>query len=213
MPRSLVVGNGNVLVGFDANYSVRDIYFPRVGDANQTMGNICRTGFFIDGRFAWLDNPAWDRKLGYVEDSLVTDVTLTHPALGITVKFADYVDLARNWFIRNVEVTSPAGFKVGRAFFHYDWYIEGSDIGNTVAFDPRHRGVIAYKGNRYFLVGGQTAGAEFGIDTWANGKKGNGLDGTWRDAEDGVLGRNPIEQGSVDCTVGFELGPGAAGES
>jgi hypothetical protein len=29
-----VVGNGNVLVGFDANYSVRDIYFPRVGDAD-----------------------------------------------------------------------------------------------------------------------------------------------------------------------------------
>ena len=50
MPRSLVIGNGNVLVGFDANYSVRDIYFPRVGDANQTMGNVCRTGFFIDGK-------------------------------------------------------------------------------------------------------------------------------------------------------------------
>src|SRR6266851_7227850 len=126
VPRSLVLGNGNTLVGFDATYSVRDIYFPRVGDANHTMGNVCRTGFFIDGRFAWLTDPAWDRQLGYVEDSLVTDVTLNHPTLGITVKFADYVDLARNWFIRNVEVTSPAGFKVGRVFFHYDWYIEGS---------------------------------------------------------------------------------------
>ena len=97
MPRSLVIGNGNVLVGFDANYSVRDLYFPRVGDANQTMGNVCRTGFFIDGRFAWLDDPAWERHLGYAEDSLVSDVTLKHPGLGITVKFADYVDLARNW--------------------------------------------------------------------------------------------------------------------
>jgi len=59
VPRSLVVGNGNVLVGFDANYSVRDIYFPRVGDANQTMGNVCRTGFFIDGKFAWLEDAGW----------------------------------------------------------------------------------------------------------------------------------------------------------
>jgi glucoamylase len=168
VPRSLVVGNGNVLVGFDANYSVRDIYYPRVGDTNQTMGNVCRTGFFVDGRFAWVDDPAWDRDLGYAEDSLVTDVTLKHATLGITVKVADYVDLARNWFIRKLDISSPAAFTTGRAFFHYDWYIDGTDIGNTVAFDPRHRGIIAYKGNRYFLIGGH-CGQEFGIHTWANG--------------------------------------------
>ncbi|MDQ6880313.1 MAG: glycoside hydrolase family 15 protein [Candidatus Dormibacteraeota bacterium] len=210
MPRSLVIGNGNVLVGFDANYSVRDIYFPRVGDTNQTMGNVCRTGFFIDGRFAWIEDAGWERQLRYAEDSLVTAVTLKHPRLGITVKFEDFVDLARNWFIRNVEVSSEAGFTTGRVFFHYDWYIEGSDLGNTVAYDPRHRGVIAYKGNRYFLVGGDS-GPDFGIDTWANGRKGGGASGTWVDAEDGELGRNPIEQGSVDCTIGFNLTPVAPG--
>ncbi|TAN31974.1 glycoside hydrolase family 15 protein [bacterium] len=211
VPRSLVIGNGNVLVGFDATYTVRDLYFPRVGDANQTMGNDCRTGFFIDGKFAWLDDAGWDRRLGYAVDSLVSDVTLKHAGLGITVRFEDYVDLARNWFIRNVEVTSDRGFTTGRAFFHYDWFIEGSDIGNTVAFDPRHRGIIAYKANRYFLIGGRS-GQDFGISTWANGKKGNGLAGTWVDAEDGILGKNPIEQGSVDCTVGFDFGPGALGQ-
>jgi GH15 family glucan-1,4-alpha-glucosidase len=207
-----VIGNGNVLVGFDANYSVRDIYFPRVGDANQTMGNLCRTGFFIDGRFAWLEDPGWTRDIGYVEDSLVSAVTLTHPGLGITVKFEDYVDLARNWLIRGVEISSPRGFGSGRVFFHYDWYIEGSDLGNTVAYDPRHRGILAYKANRYFLIGGLTA-SDWGISTWANGKKGNGAQGTWVDAEDGVLGKNPIEQGSVDCTVGFELGTAGPNQS
>jgi GH15 family glucan-1,4-alpha-glucosidase len=204
VPRSLVVGNGNVLVGFDANYSVRDMYFPRVGDTNQTMGNVCRTGFFIDGKFAWVEDSGWERQLGYQEDSLVSAVTLKHPRLGITVKFKDFVDLARNWFIRILEVSSQAGFTTGRVFFHYDWYIEGSDLGNTVAYDPRHRAVIAYKGNRYFLVGGDPGHAS-GIDAWANGKKGGGLAGTWVDAEDGELGRNPIEQGSVDCTIGFNL--------
>jgi GH15 family glucan-1,4-alpha-glucosidase len=212
VPRSLVLGNGNVLVGFDAGYTVRDLYFPRVGESNHTMGNPCRTGFFIDGKFAWVDDAAWERRLGYAEDSLVSDVTMKHSRLGITVKFEDFVDLARNWFIRNVTVTSPAGFQIGRVFFHYDWYIEGSDIGNTVLFDPRHRGVIAYKGNRYFMIGG-SAGPEFGVTTWANGKKGNGLLGTWVDAEDGILGKNPIEQGSVDCTIGFDFGPAASNEA
>ena len=211
MPRSIVIGNGNVLVGFDGTYTVRDLYFPRVGDTNQTMGNACRTGFFIDGQFAWLDDPAWDRDLEYAKDSLVTNVTMKHPRLGISVRFEDFVDMARDWFIRTIEVVSPSGFKVGRVFFHYDWYIEGSDIGNTVLYEPRHRSVIAYKANRYFLLGG-ISGPEFGISTWANGKKGNGAAGTWVDAEDGILGRNPIEQGSVDCTIGFEIGPSAPGE-
>ena len=211
MPRSLVLGNGSVLIGFDATYSVRDIYFPRVGDANQTMGNTCHTGFFIDGKFAWLEDGAWQRSIGYAQDSLVSNVVLSHPGLGISVKFEDYVDLARNWFIRNIQVASAAGFKAGRVFFHYDWYIEGSDIGNTVLYEPGRRCVIAYKANRYFLIGGQSEG-DYGISTWANGKKGNGLEGTWVDAEDGVLGKNPIEQGSVDCTVGFDLGAVAANQ-
>jgi len=151
-------------VGFDANYSVRDLFFPRVGDANQTMGNVCRTGFFIDGKFAWVEEAGWERQLAYAEDSLVTAVTLKNSRLGITVKFEDFVDLARNWFIRNIEVSSDTGFNIGRAFFHYDWYIEGSDLGNTVAYDPRHKAIIAYKANRYFLVGGD-AGPGFGIDS------------------------------------------------
>ena len=200
MPRSLVIGNGNVLVSFDANYFVRDLYFPRVGDINHTMGNVCRTGFFIDGKFAWLDDSEWDRHLDYAEDSLVSDVTLAHPGLGITVRFEDFVDLARNWFIRNVEVTSATGFKVGRVFFHYDWFIEGTDIGNTVLYEPRHRGLIAYKANRYFMIGGLSE-SDFGISTWANGKKGNGLQGTWVDAEDGILGKNPIAALGVSRTV------------
>src|SRR5207245_9508113 len=96
-------------------------------------------------------------------------------------------------------------FVGGRVVLRYGRFLEGSAVGNTMLYEPRHRGVIAYKANRYFLMGGQCDSA-FGVTTWANGKKGNGLAGTWVDAEDGVLGQNPIEQGSVDCTVGFDLG-------
>ena len=204
-----MIGNGNVLVGFDANYLMRDVYYPRVGDMNHTMGNVCRTGLYIDGKFSWLLDDGWDRKMGYAEDSLVSDVTMANSRLGISVRFQDFVDLARNWLVRNVTVTPSAGFTVGRVFFHYDWYIDGSDIGNTVLYDPRSRSVIAYKANRYFLMGGQ-CDSSFGVSTWATGKKGNGAMGTWVDAQDGVLGKNPIEQGSVDCTVGFDLGSVAA---
>jgi hypothetical protein len=212
MPRSVVIGNGNVLVGYDANYSIRDLFFPHVGLENQTVGNVCRTGFFVDGRFAWLEDPAWQRRLGYWQDTLVTDVTLTHPGLGITVHFADFVDMVRDYLIRKVRITSVNPVANLRAFFHHDWYMRESDLGTTVLYEPEHRAVIAYKGDRWALAGGN-CGDEFGISSWATGKKGVGLAGTWVDAEDGELGRNPIDQGSVDSTIAFHLGALGAGES
>src|SRR5947199_10337053 len=142
-------------MGFDANYSLRDIYYPRVGDANHTMGNLCRTGFFIDGRFAWLYDGGWTRSLGYAQDSLVSDVTLSHARLGISVRFEDYVDLARNWFIRNLVVTSAAGFNSGAVFFHYDWFFDGSDIINIVHLHLRHRCFYAIMAARYFMICGK----------------------------------------------------------
>ena len=211
MPRSIVIGNGRVLVNYDAAYAVRDIYFPRVGEDNQTMGNLCRTGFWVDGRFAWISDPAWERKLGYQEDTMVTDVTLRHPALGIQVEFSDYVDMARDYFVRHLTLTSAAGFEAARAFFHYDWFLGGTDIGNTVLYDAKHQAVLAYKSDAYFLLGGVAAGVR-GVTSWACGKKGGGNLGTWVDAEDGVLGRNPIEQGAVDCVVQFDLPAAGAGE-
>ena len=84
MPRSFVIGNGNLLVGYDANYDVRDLFFPYVGMENQTVGNVCRTGFWIDGKFAWVGDPAWKRQIGYWGDTLpsglVFDATSPGPA-------------------------------------------------------------------------------------------------------------------------------------
>src|SRR5205807_10665101 len=67
------------------------------------------------------------------------------------------------------------------------------------------RGLVAYKGQRCFAACGQV-GNRVGLDGYACGKKDvNGAQGTWRDAEDGVLGNNPIEQGSVDMTLALDL--------
>src|SRR5438105_4275187 len=128
MPRSFVIGNGNLLVGFDANYDVRDLFYPYVGMENQTVGNVCRTGFWIDGKFAWVGDPAWKRQIGYWGDTLVGDVTLTHPDLGLTVHFEDYVDMVRDYFIRNLRLTVSQPAEQVRVFFHHDWWIRGQDL-------------------------------------------------------------------------------------
>src|SRR5262245_25520885 len=122
---------------------------------------------------------------------------------GWQVTCTDYVDMGRNFLVRNLQLSTERGYDSARAFFHYDWFVDESEIGNTVFYEPRYRAVIAYRGERYFLVGGDAG--ELGISSWACGKKGGNASGTWVDAEDGSLGRNPIEQGSVDCTVQLNL--------
>jgi GH15 family glucan-1,4-alpha-glucosidase len=92
-----------------------------------------------------------------------------------------------------------------RLFFHFDPSIRGSAVGDTANYDPSTNAIVMYKDDAYFLVNGADS-AKAGIDHWAIGtKRLGGAEGTWRDAEDGVLGRNAISQGSVDATVGFAM--------
>ena len=226
MPRDLPLANGHLLVNFDANYDLRDIYWPHVGERNQTQGHVSRTGVWVDGAFAWLSDPAWQRARHYEADTLVTSVTLTHPSLQITLEFSDTVDFDRDLFMRKVRATNGADHqREVRLFFHHDWHLWEIEGGNTVFYHPTLKVLVAYKDGCYFfvdgLVGDEGAGgpqgtrtADEGIHQWATGTKEiNGTEGTWRDAEDGELQCNPITQGSVDSTAAFHLGTLAPGQS
>ena len=79
-------------------------------------------------------------------------------------------------------------------------------------YEPALDSIIHYKRNRYFLIGGSAQTK--GLHQFATGyKEQPGREGTWRDAEDGLLEGNTIAQGSVDSAVSFELDllPGSTG--
>jgi GH15 family glucan-1,4-alpha-glucosidase len=214
MPRDLSLANGSLQVMFDAAYRLRDIYFPNIGKENHTTGHTCRFGVFGDGRLAWVDERGWERRVGYEADTLVTDVTLTHTGLRVRLRVRDAVDFHENLYVREVTVENLAPHTRDlRLFFHQDFHLYGSEIGDTALYDPRLQAVLHYKGHRYFLVNVQTeAGA--GVEEWAIGiKEFQGAEGTWRDAEDGLLGRNPIAQGAVDSTVAVRVTAAGGGRA
>ncbi len=203
MPRDLPIGNGNLLINFDANYNIRDIYYPYVGQENHTLGDPCRTGLWVDGDFLWLDDPSWSRVANYAHDTLVTQVTLANDRLGLALAISDTVDFEHDLFIRQINVVNHRqAVRHLRFFFHYAVNLYSSDIGDTVYYQPKLKAILAYRGQRYFLLNGQVGG-EVGLSAYACGQKTHGAEGTWRDAEDGELSGNPIAQGSVDCTVGM----------
>lgn len=212
MPRDLPVGNGRVLINFDKEYHIRDIYYPHVGQENQTIGHVNQFGVWADGKFAWM-GAGWDIRRHYSKESLVTDVQLHHDELQLDIRIHDLVDYYHDIFVREIHVTDLSNKKRDvRLFFHQDFHIAETEVGDTAFFDPRSTSVIHYKKKRWFLVNGSTAN-KTGIQEWSIGNKEvNGSEGTWRDAEDGILGGNGIAQGSVDSTVGIRLDVPAGGK-
>ncbi|WP_447972406.1 glycoside hydrolase family 15 protein [Nitrospira sp. Kam-Ns4a] len=219
MPRDLPLGNGSLLVNVDATYQLRDLYWPHVGLENHTNGHVCRFGVWVDGRFRWLDDPGWSRRLRYAPATLVAEVELSHPDLQLELVCHDAVDFHENLYLRRVDVSNPTEMpRDVRLFFHHDLYISSHETGDTAYYEPERRAVYHYKGPRWFLANAATPGRRpedapdtvegwhIGVHQWACGHKGvQSLQGTWKDAEDGQLSGNPIAQGSVDSTVAVHL--------
>jgi glucoamylase len=206
MPRDIPIGNGRLLVTFDQKYQIRDFYFPHPGRENQSVGGPFRFGVWVDGTFSWVSSEDWSRDLRYKEDTLVTEVRLRSDRLALAMISNDAVDFYENVFLRQLVVDNLSDrAREVRVFFHQDFQISESAIGDTAYWDPSTRGIIHYKRNRYFLIVCQTAEKSC-FDQWATGNKEfNGAEGTWRDAEDGSLQGNPISQGMVDSTVGLSI--------
>lgn len=207
MPRDLPIGNGSLLINFDSLYQVRDLYFPHVGKENHSAGHPFRFGVWMNGLFRWIDDPRWERVLDYDGDSLVTKVALHHPDLPIAIVSNDTVDFHENVYIRRLNVTNESDRPVDvRFFFHHDFHMYENDVGDTAYYEPQRKVVFHYKDLRWFLINGYRSADAVGVDQFATGQKEvQGLEGTWRDAEDGKLSGNPIAQGSVDSTIGLHL--------
>ncbi|NVM25252.1 MAG: glycoside hydrolase family 15 protein [Desulfobacterales bacterium] len=205
MPRDIPVGNGKLLVCFDEQYCIRELYFPHVGKENHVTGNCFRFGVWVDSQFSWVETD-WDRDLRYESDTLVTTVNLYHKRLGIRFVCHDAVDFHENCYLREISLQNlhPKTREI-RLFFSHDFDISGNSVGDTAAYDPKTGGVVHYKGPRYFLANGFVNEGE-GLAQFATGQKGiGGKEGTFRDAEDGLLSGNAIAQGSVDSVIALSL--------
>ena len=218
MPRDIPVGNGNFLICFDSDYQIRDVYFPYVGQENHAGWGPCRFGVWTDGRLVWTSDPGWQKSLKYLKETLATDVALLHEHLGVRMRCSDAVDFNRNVFVKRIEVTNLSDRRRDiRLFLQQDLSMYGTKVGDTAYYDPRLSAIVHYRGARYMLAAfsrkAPDGSDKHGVDMFATGTCGfRGAEGTWRDAEDGALGGNPISQGAVDSTIGLTLtlDPGAS---
>ncbi|MBI3163292.1 MAG: glycoside hydrolase family 15 protein [Chloroflexi bacterium] len=205
MPRDIPVGNGSLLINFDSNYQLRDLYWPHVGLENHTAGHPFRFGVWVDGQFSWVSQDDWQRSLEYEPATLVTNVNLVNNKLGLRLLVKDVVDFHENLYLRQITIHNDRDQeREVRLFFSHDFHIGGYEVGDSAYYEPERKALFHYKGKRWFLVNAakELQGKnDLGLDQWAVGTKEiNGQEGTWRDAEDGWLSGNAVAQGSVDST-------------
>lgn len=206
MPRPLVVGNGEMLITFDAGLNMRDLYYPYVGQWNHIQGNKNSLGVWVEGQFSWVDESGWERSLKYRKETLVTCVELVNKKLQLSITINDAVHYHDNIYIKRVVLKNTANrTREIRLFFNHDLSIDETEVGDTAVYEPEPApGVLYhYKKAKYFLINGISN--KGGIYQYATGtKRFAGAEGTWRDAEDGHLQGNPIAQGSVDSTISLK---------
>jgi len=198
MARDLPLSNGNLLVNFDLDYNVRDIYYPYVGEENHTLRCVSRTGVWVGGRFSWLSDPAWKKTMLYEQDTLVTEVVAVNEELGLTLSFHDIVCHDHDIFLRQVGISNQdSSPREVRLFFHYAFRMMGTEQSGTLYYHPHLKGLVAYQNQRYFLLSG-ASGTGVGPSGWTVGTRD---DGPWRDAEDGRLEQAPISWGSTGGVI------------
>ncbi len=207
MARSVTVGNGNMLVGLDDRGQVRDLYFPYVGEANHVSGasgnHVHHIGVFADGEISWLDSPDWKITIGAEEDTSIGSMFAENMKLGITLSSRDAVHNEENIFLRHFTVHNHRSeTRTVKLFLAQQFRIFESRRGDTGFYDPRVNAIIHYKGETTLLVNavaGEKPFSEYNIGLFGI----EGREGTYLDANDGVLEKNPIEHGSVDSVLGL----------
>jgi len=206
MNKQLVLANGELCVALNQHSLVERLFFPHVGAELHTAGSTHRLGIWIDGKISWLDSGDWQIRSKYLSEALVGHTVATNQEIGILLEFEDFVDADKNSFIRNIHlVNMHPEQRCVRLFLHQAFNIsDRRQPRDTAQYMSEEEAILHYSGRRAFMVGGKNdIGQPF--NQYSVGLFGDGLDGTWRDAEDGELSGHSSECGQVDSTIGFSL--------
>lgn len=201
----MVLGNGNTLVCLDKFGQVRDFYFPYAGQENHVGPNqMHKIGVFVDGKIHWIDDEEWDIDIKLERNTMVSKMKAFNGIARISMESNDVVYNEKNIFLRKIILTnSDSRARNIKIFLNQQFKIGDTNHADTAYFSSSIESIIHYKGRRVFLVGGLCDNKPF--DDYGIGFCGTlGKEGTWKDAEDGFLSKNPIEHGVVDSIIRWE---------
>ena len=207
MARPVILGNSQLTVGLDEQGLVKDFYYPYVGLENlsSSKGLGHKIGIWVDSKFSWVDD-SWENKVDFYPDALISSISLTNKEMQVELLCEDFVDSEFNVFGRRIKITNLSDKpRTIKFFMHQMFEISSLGRADTAFFVPDDNYILDYKGRYNLLIYGQTSDGK-GFDQYAIGNYDLASNnGTFKDAEDGVLSNNPVEHGAIDSVLGFTI--------
>ena len=196
MAKEIVLGNKNFNLSYDSNLNIRDFYFPHVGDENHLEEDKNRIGFWVGGKFSWIDEE-WEKEIDYLEDAMVSDISAKSDYLNIKIKENATIHYSKNVYVKEIEVENCGKTeKDVKIFFYHVFKLYGKSKNNSAFYDPKTSSIIHYKKNRYILIGGSSDDKDE-IYEYSMGNIEAGSEGNYKDAEDGKLEMSLIAHGKI----------------
>ena len=205
MAHSVVLGNGDMLVGLDQYNQVVDWYYPYVGQENHVEGHSHKIGLLIDGKFVDLKDPGFKSRMDYRPETMVGHYVTKHEGLGIELEMDSVVYNESSIFVRKVVIKNlKKSERECKIFFSQEFLIQGRGSANTAYYDPISKTVIHYKGRRNFLINGRVGSKGFD-DFTVKQTHFDQHTGSYDEAPSGKLSENLIEHGPVDSVISFSM--------
>lgn len=208
MARPVMLSNGQLLVGLNEAGLVHDFYYPYVGLDNLTTARSVhhKIGIWVDGKFSWVDDDVWQKRVDFESEALFSKVTLVNDNLAIRIESSDFVDAQTNALVRRMAVSNLVDENRDvRLFMHQVFEISRSGRADTAFYEPSGNYILDYKGRCALLISGKVKDGK-SLDQYAVGNYGiEGKAGTFMDAVDGTLSGNAVEHGGVDSVIRFSI--------
>jgi GH15 family glucan-1,4-alpha-glucosidase len=210
--RDIVMGNGAMMLNFDQDLNLRDLYWPYGGFENHGDANRSACGIYADQQLSWLFSPEWDKHLGYLPDTPITRIKAINHSLGLELEINDALHPSEDLYLKRIVIRNRREYpREVKLIFYQDFSIRGIEAGDSAVYDPKTGGVYQYKRGCYILA--NCMSSRGGVDEYSTGvKRYQGREGTFKDAEDGHLALNPIADGPVDSAIGVRVELAALGE-
>ena len=203
------LGGGKIEVNMDNFGQVCDIFIPEIGKNilpnHQTIHKI---GVFVDGDCSWLNDVSWSINTEYDSSTSTLKTEAVSQQHQIKLCFTDIVNDGQ--ILRKIKIEDLSGRDRQFKLFAYQNFILGnSPIDNDTAQIIDSGAAALHYSAGISIVARLELKAEFGYQLSNHYTVGlfgvNGLEGSWRDAEDGILSGSKVEQGQADSTLGVDL--------
>ncbi|MBS7346615.1 MAG: hypothetical protein KIG14_02795 [Candidatus Sacchiramonaceae bacterium] len=203
------LGGDSIAVNIDNFGQICDIFIPQLGrnilPSNQTIHKI---GIFIDDICLWLDDKSWTINTQYDSSAATVKTEAINQRYQIKLCLADVASDGQ--ILRKIKIEDLSGQDRQLKFFVYQNFIlaDGALNPDTAQIIDNGSAALHYNASTSIVTRLESR-AETGYHSSTHYTVGifgvNGLEGSWRDAEDGVLSGSKAEQGQADSTLGIDL--------